>query len=86
MDLFRLYGISYYATHIDKPTLLIKDDEDWWTTFTDAFLSSSKHIVSRHPQSCIEEVVLHYCPQCMNKIYPDEYMLYQGRFVIGPLF
>ena len=43
------------------------------------YSSSSKILVSRHPESSIEETLSHYCPQCLNKYVEDDVHTHRNR-------
>ena len=54
-------------------------DYNWyWVPLELLFYSSSSRVlVSRHPDSCIEEVVSFYCPQCLKRYMDDEVNRYR---------
>jgi len=56
-------------------------DYNWWWAPLEAlfYSSSSKVLVSRHPDSCIEEIASYYCPQCLKRYMDDEVALYRKR-------
>ena len=56
-------------------------DYNWWWAPLDAlyYSSSSKVLVSRHPDSCIDEIVSYYCPQCLMRYMDDEVARYGKR-------
>ena len=58
---------------IATPCVLFQDYNQYWAPLDDLFFStSSKVLVSRHPDSAVEDIVSHYCPQCLKKYSEDE--------------
>lgn len=69
--------MEHYVYHqkdfVTEPCVLFCDYNGWWATLSNLYLSkSSKKLVSRHPESCIEEVISYYCSQCMTVFGKDE--------------
>jgi hypothetical protein len=77
-----LYGV--YAgvgkELVRGPVVLHKDYRGWWAPLDNVYYSSSsKVLVSRHPEACVEEIVSYYCPQCMTRYQEDEVLRNQHR-------
>lgn len=55
------------------PRILFQDYQGYWSPLSSLYWSQqSKLLVSRHPKSCIEEIISHYCPQCLTRYSDDE--------------
>ena len=66
--------------HLESPCVLFQDYNAFWAPLNDLFYSTSSQVlVSRHPESAIEEVVSHYCPQCLNKYSEEDVHKYANR-------
>jgi hypothetical protein len=66
--------------HLDSPCVLFQDYNGFWAPLNDLYFSTSSNVlVSRHPESAIEEVVSHYCPQCLNKYSEEDVNTYANR-------
>jgi hypothetical protein len=63
-----------------SPCILFMDYNGWWAPLTSLYYStSSKVLVSRHPESAIEEITSYYCPQCLDP-YPEvDAQLYRNK-------
>jgi hypothetical protein len=63
-----------------SPCVLFMDYNGWWAPLTSLYYStSSKVLVSRHPDSAIEEITSYYCPQCLDP-YPEvDAQLYRNK-------
>lgn len=65
---------------LKQPIVIYEDYNCIWAQLTSLYWStSSSFLVSRHPLSCIEEVISHYCPQCMTRYLEDEANVYKNR-------
>ena len=65
---------------LKHPMVIYQDYNGIWAQLTSLYWStSSSFLVSRHPLSCIEEVISHYCPQCMTRYLEDEAQIYKNR-------
>lgn len=65
---------------LDAPCVLFQDYNAFWAPLNDLFFSTSSNtLVSRHPESSIEEVVSHYCPQCLKKYSEDDTQKFSNR-------
>mmetsp|Transcript_23428 Transcript_23428/g.39740 ORF Transcript_23428/g.39740 Transcript_23428/m.39740 type:complete len:519 (-) Transcript_23428:2710-4266(-) len=72
--------IYHNEENLASPCVLFQDYNGFWAPLDSLFFStSSKVLVSRHPESSIEEVVSHYCPQCLNKYSEDDVAKYRSR-------
>lgn len=61
-------GYCYLKEEIDEPCVLFKDYNGVYAPLVSLYWStSSKVLASRHPVSCIEEIVSYFCPQCMTR-------------------
>lgn len=62
------------------PCLLFMDYNGWWAPLTSLYYStSSKVLVSRHPESSIEEITSYYCPQCLDPYSDIDAQLYRNK-------
>ena len=67
------YGICEEQKVLHAPCVLYRDYNGFWSPIYALYWStSSRLIVSRHPFSCIEEIISQYCPQCMSRYMEDE--------------
>lgn len=67
------YGIYEERKSFQGPCVLYRDYNGFWCPIYALYWStSSRLLVSRHPYSCIEEIISQYCPQCMSRYMEDE--------------
>jgi hypothetical protein len=66
---------------IESPLVLYMDYNGYWAPLSHLYYSSSSRIlVARHPQSCIEELQgFMYCPQCLTRFQGDDVKEYGNR-------
>lgn len=62
----------------EEMKILFCDINGWWDKLERMFMSNSG-LVSRNPESCLEEIISYYCPQCLNRYMEDEVNGYQNR-------
>lgn len=75
-----IYGIYEERKDLSEPCVLFKDYNGFWSNICDLYWSTSSRIlVSRHPFSCIEEIISQYCPQCLSRYMDDEIRAYKSR-------
>jgi dynactin-4 len=73
-------GVYICKKSISGPCVLYKDYNGFWAPLSNLYWSSSsKFLVSRHPYSCIEEILSSYCPQCLTRYMEDELLTYENR-------
>ena len=74
------YGIYEEREELHQPCVLYKDYSGFWSPIAALYWStSSRVLVSRHPYSCIEEIISQYCPQCLSRYMDDEVKTSQNR-------
>jgi hypothetical protein len=62
------------------PTVLFKDCSDLWCPLNSLYWSQQTNIlVSKHPNSCVHEIVSIYCPQCLTRYTEDESTSFNNR-------
>ena len=67
------YGIYHRMCFIKEPCVLHMDYNAWWAPLSSLYFSSSSQLLcSRHPESCIQEIISHYCPQCLTRYMEEE--------------
>lgn len=55
------------------PTILFQDYNSLWSELKNMYWSqTSKMLVMRLTKSCVEDIVTHFCPQCMTRYSDDE--------------
>lgn len=67
---------------VKKPfsLILFRDYNGYWCPLKSLFFStSSRVLVSREVNSCVEEVISHYCPQCLTRYAEDDVLNYLNR-------
>lgn len=75
-----MIGIFRGLDELRQPAVIYKDYNGIWAQLSSLYWStSSTFLVSRHPLSCIEEIISHYCPQCMTRYMEDEAQMYKNR-------
>ena len=62
----------------DSISVLLCDVNGWWDRLERMFISNSG-LVSRNPESCLEEIISYYCPQCLNRYMEDEVNSYRNH-------
>lgn len=68
------------TTESNLPTVLFKDYNGYWRDLKSLYWSqSSQKLVSRHPNSVVEEIVSQYCPQCLTRYSGEEVQTQQDR-------
>jgi ribosomal protein L37AE/L43A len=74
-----IYGI-YEERKLSEPCVLFQDYNGFWSIVSALYWSTSSRIlVSRHPFSCIEEIISQYCPQCLSRYMDDEIRKFESR-------
>lgn len=70
----RSWGVYCAEPSVNKSAVLFMDYNGHWAPLEYLYASSSsKVLVSRHPESCIEESQgFVYCPQCLTRFQPEE--------------
>jgi len=72
--------IVYGKKDLDQACVIYKDYNEIWAELSHMYWStSSLFLVSRHPLSCSEEIISHYCPHCLTRYMEDEANLYKSR-------
>ena len=67
------YGIYEEREALHQPCVLFVDYNGFWAPLVALYWSTSSRIlVSRHPYSCIEEIISQFCPQCLSRYMEDE--------------
>jgi hypothetical protein len=62
------------------PCVLFMDYNGWWAPLTSLYYSTSSNVlVSRHPESAIEEIMSYYCPQCLDPYSETDAQLYRNK-------
>ena len=80
MESREAYGIYEEREELHQPCVLYKDYSGFWAPIAALYWStSSRVLVSRHPYSCIEEIISQYCPQCLSRYMDDEVKTSQNR-------
>lgn len=80
MDATLPYNIYSKLNTLPSPCILFLDYNGWWAPLASLYYStSSKVLVSRHPESCIEEIISFYCPQCTLRYADEEVQLYKNQ-------
>ena len=80
MESREAYGIYEERGELHQPCVLYKDYSGFWSPVAALYWStSSRLLVSRHPYSCIEEIISQYCPQCLSRYMDDEVKTSQNR-------
>ena len=80
MDSTLPYNIYSKLNTLSSPCILFLDYNGWWAPLASLYYStSSKVLVSRHPESCIEEIISFYCPQCTLRYADEEVQLYKNQ-------
>ena len=70
MSLRASSGITYIAC---LPKVLYMDFNGYFAPLKFLFYSSTLNsIISKHPESCVEEICAMYCPQCVSRFHVDE--------------
>lgn len=60
--------------------VLFSDYNDVWGPLSDMYWSQqASALISRHPISCVEEILTPYCPQCLSRYSEEEALLACGR-------
>ena len=73
-------SIVYGKKDLDQACVIYKDYNEIWAELSHMYWStSSLFLVSRHPLSCSEEIISHYCPHCLTRYMEDEANLYKSR-------
>lgn len=68
MDSIEAYSIYEERETLRQPCVLYKEYNGFWSPISALYWSTSSRIlVSRHPFSCIEEIISQYCPQCLSR-------------------
>lgn len=63
-----------------QPCIIYKDYNEIWAQLSHMYWSTSSNcLVSRHPLSCVDEIISHYCPHCLTRYMEDEANLYKSR-------
>lgn len=71
-------GVFHNLHILKSPCVLFMDFNGWWCPLANLYFSSSSQIlVSRHPESCIQEIISHYCPQCLTRYLEEEVKTYK---------
>jgi hypothetical protein len=74
------YGIYYERKKLKEPCVLFRDYNGFWSPISSLYWSTSSRIlVSRHPFSCIEEIISQFCPQCLSRYMEDEVRTSQNK-------
>lgn len=75
-----IYGIYEERKRLSEPCVLFQDYNGFWSIVSALYWSTSSRIlVSRHPFSCIEEIISQYCPQCLSRYMDDEIRKFESR-------
>ncbi len=70
-------GIYRNVELLPSPCVLFTDYNNHWCPLSHLYWSTSSNLlVSRHPESIIEEVLSSYCPNCFTKLMEDEVNTY----------
>ena len=68
------------TTTLDAPKVLYCDLEGFWEPLSLLYFSlSNRHLVSRHKESSMEEILSHYCPACITRFMEDEVTLHRDQ-------
>ncbi len=72
-------GIYRNVDVLSSPCVLFTDYNNNWCPLSHLYWSTSSNLlVSRHPESIIEEVLSSYCPNCFTKLMEDEVIIYRN--------
>ena len=72
-------GIYRNVDVLPSPCVLFTDYNNNWCPLSHMYWSTSSNLlVSRHPESIIEEVLSSYCPNCFTKLMEDEVITYRN--------
>ena len=75
-----IHNLFYKQRELKSPSILFMDYNGWWGPLSSLYFSnSSQMLVSRHPESCIQEIISYYCPQCLTRYMEDEIKSYRYR-------
>jgi hypothetical protein len=73
MDFMAAHSIYEEREILRQPCVLYKEYNGFWSPISALYWSTSSRIlVSRHPFSCIEEIISQYCPQCLSRYMEAE--------------
>ena len=73
MDSIEAHSIFEEREILRQPCVLYKEYNGFWSPISALYWSTSSRIlVSRHPFSCIEEIISQYCPQCLSRYMDSE--------------
>jgi hypothetical protein len=74
------FVVQERADPLPGPCVLFMDYNGWWAPLTSLYYSTSSHVlVSRHPESAIEEIISYYCPQCLDPYSETDVQLYRNK-------
>ena len=75
-----MFGVYYKNDHLPGPCILFMDYNGWWAPLRSLYFSNSSQVlVSKHPESCIQEIISYYCPQCLIRYQEEEIKSYRYR-------
>lgn len=71
---------SFSSSNLSSCIILYEDYNGYWSPLSHLYWSSSsKFLVSNHPDSIIEELIASYCPHCLTRYMEDEVLAYDNR-------
>lgn len=79
---YRAHGIHWQENEAIGPEVLYMDSCGWWAPLSDMYFSKSSDkiwLLTRHPESVIEDIVGRYCPQCSTRYTGDDAVTYQNK-------